>query len=101
MGYNILSLDDGAWLRVRAAVPAGAPAQSRGSAPACPPPPPSHTHTSTHRSDVMVMDDPYRFFKAPPFDNITLLAQNDGLGGAINCGVMYRQASGVSDGMGM
>ena len=49
----------------------------------------------------MVMDDPYRFFKAPPFDNITLLAQNDGLGGAINCGVMYWQASGVSDGMGM
>ena len=42
-------------------------------------------------SDAMMVDNVYKYFKAPPFENITMLSQNDGTFGGINCGVMYFQ----------
>ena len=47
-------------------------------------------------ADVMALDSPYRIFKSPIFAPYTLLAQNDGVFGGINCGVMYFQNASPS-----
>ena len=43
-----------------------------------------------------MLDNPYKYFKSPPFDSVTLMVQRERAHGGVNTGVVYLQNAAPS-----